>query len=162
MVRRLAAGGRRIRSYGALSLSKNPRDSAILGEAAKWFCPRFCPRRNAQKTRLMRSFAGRTSTTPRKAFHSYRHAASSYLRNNLLSDGSPVAKERCGKVPARPRGKERSRRVWRAMDQAALSRRTGIPVLRKQARQRRSSAEASRSPVMGRTSQTVNVDTNSN
>src|SRR5208282_1659082 len=48
------------------------------------------------------------------------------------------------------------------LESAALSRRTWIPVLRRQARQWRGCAETSRSPVMGRTSQTVNVDTNSN
>jgi hypothetical protein len=30
---------------------------------------------------------------PRKAFHSHRHTASSYLRNALLPDGSPAVKE---------------------------------------------------------------------
>jgi hypothetical protein len=42
--KRLTAGGRWIRSYGALRLPQKPKDSAILGVAIRRFCPRFCPR----------------------------------------------------------------------------------------------------------------------
>src|SRR6516225_3389354 len=36
-------------TLGSFGLSKNARDSAILGDQINGFCPRFCPRRKGHK-----------------------------------------------------------------------------------------------------------------
>src|SRR5947207_1474046 len=83
---------------------KTLRFQPFLAREQKGFCPRFCPRRKTQKTRMVRSFAGKRALSEEAFLFAPPHG-------DLLFTHHPPGRwltrreGRCGKVPARPRGK---------------------------------------------------------
>ena len=127
MVRRLTAGGKRIRSLGSFGLSKNTAVSASFGERTKRVLSQVLSQKEGTRNpgwcgvlrvKRARSEEGVPFAPPHGDLLSAQHPPAGWLTRR---------EGRCGKVPARPRGKGRSRRVWRAMDQDAESSDRGPP-----------------------------------
>jgi hypothetical protein len=78
--------GVRIQLSAFLDPPKIARIPPLLGREQKGFCPGFCPRREGQRTRIVRRFADK----PARSEEVVLFAPS---RNSVLPDGSLAAKE---------------------------------------------------------------------